>query len=473
VETRSNSPSSVHPAMDAGEIIDGIPVGVAVLDTDLKFQGMNKALEALTGFDREEAGGIPCRYIMRNNLCLTNCPAKEALKSEETVRVEGNIINRAREKIPVMITVSPIKDAKGELIGLIETLEDISLVQELDKQVHIGHDFGDLIGHSPQMHKVFNLLPIIAQTDSSVLIMGETGTGKDLIASVIHRLSQRVQGTFIKVNCGALPETLLESELFGHTRGAFTGAVRDKPGRFQLAHNGTIFLTEIGDLHLGLQVKLLTVLDDKEVFPVGATKSVKADVRIIAGTHRNLQSMVQQGTFREDLLFRLNVVRIDVPPLRDREQDVRLLMEHFLNHFKKKFKKNMKGFSPQTIEILTTYPYPGNVRELRNIVEYASNICPEGTIQPDHLPEYLQGTTFDFPASAPAASPADKTQGKLRPQERSMRDLADEALDWKHMERRMISEALLQSRGNRTKAAELLGWGRSTLWRKMKQYGLI
>jgi transcriptional regulator with PAS, ATPase and Fis domain len=240
-----------------------------------------------------------------------------------------------------------------------------------------------------------------------------------------------------------------------------------------LAHNGTIFLTEIGDLHLGLQVKLLTVLDDKEVFPVGATRSVKADVRVIAGTHRDLKSMVQQGTFREDLLFRLNVVRIDVPPLRDRGQDIRLLMEHFVNHFKKKFKRNIKGFSPQTIEILTTYPYPGNVRELRNIVEYASNICQEGTIQPDHLPEYLEGDTFDFPTSDPAAGFADKTQGKVRPQERFIRDLADEALDWRHMERRMISEALLQSRGNRTRAAELLGWGRSTLWRKMKQYNLI
>jgi DNA-binding NtrC family response regulator len=183
--------------------------------------------------------------------------------------------------------------------------------------------------------------------------------------------------------------------------------------------------------------------------------------------------MVRQGTFREDLLFRLNVVRIDVPPLRDRGQDIRLLMEHFLNHFKKAFKKNVKGFSPQTIEILNSYPYPGNVRELRNIVEYTCNICPEGTIQPDHLPEYLKGHTFDFPRPGPAADSADTTQREARPQKRFMRELVDEALDWRHMERRMISEALLQSRGNRTKAAELLGWGRSTLWRKMKQYGLI
>jgi two-component system response regulator AtoC len=473
VEVRRNSTSSVAPVTDAGDIIDAIPVGVAILDTDLKLQTMNKALEALTGFAREEAAGIRCQYVMRNNLCLTNCPAKEALKSDGTVRMQGNIINRARKKIPVMITVSPIKRAMGEPIGLVETLEDISLVQELDKKVHIGHDFGDMVGHSPQMQKVFNLLPIIAQTDSSVLITGETGTGKDLIASVIHRLSQRAQGTFIKVNCGALPENLLESELFGHTRGAFTGAVRDKPGRFQLAHNGTIFLTEIGDLHLALQVKLLTVLDDKEVFPVGATRSVKADVRVIAGTHRDLQAMVRQGTFREDLLFRLNVVRIDVPPLRERGQDIRLLMEHFLSHFKKEFKKNIKGFSSKALEILTRYPYPGNVRELRNIVEYAANICPKGTIQLEHLPEYLKGYTFDFPTFAPTTDFTDKAQEEARPRGRFMRELADEALDWRHIERRMISEALLQSRGNRTKAALLLGWGRSTLWRKMKHYGLI
>jgi PAS domain S-box-containing protein len=459
--------------MDASEIIDGIPVGVAILDTDFKLQAMNKALEALTGIAREEAGGIPCQHIIRNNLCLTKCPAKEALKSDEAVRVEGNIINRAREKIPVMITASPIKNAAGKLIGIIESLEDISLVQELDKKVHIGHDFGDLVGHSPQMQKVFDLLPVIAQTDSSVLVTGETGTGKDLIASVIHRLSPRAQGTFIKVNCGALPETLLESELFGHTRGAFTGAVRDKPGRFQLAHNGTIFLTEIGDLHLALQVKLLTVLDDKEVYPVGATRSVKADVRVIAGTHRDLQTMVRQGSFREDLLFRLNVVRIDVPPLRDRGQDIRLLMEHFLNHFREEFKKNIKGFSAKAIEILTCHPYPGNVRELRNIVEYATNVCPEGTIQMEHLPEYLKGYTPDFPAPGPATEPGVTPQEEAGPGVTFVREVADQALDWKYMERRMISEALLQSRGNRTKAAMLLGWGRSTLWRKMKQYGLI
>lgn len=462
-----------NDSLSANEIINGIPVGVAILDMDLQVRDMNRALQAMTGFSREEAVGVPCQYILRSNLCIKRCPAKEALECDHAVRVEGDIINRTREKIPVMITVAPLKSATGQPIGVIETVEDISLVQELDKIVHIAHDFGDLVGHSPKMQKVFDILPVIAQTDSSILITGETGTGKDLIAKIIHRLSNRAQGPYIKVNCGALPETLLESELFGHTRGAFTGAVSDKPGRFQLANHGTIYLTEIGDLHIALQVKLLTVLDDKEICPVGGTKSVKADIRVVAATHRDLQAMVRHESFREDLLFRLNVVRIDVPPLRERGEDVRLLMEHFLNHFRDEFKKNIKGFSSKVIETLRLYSYPGNVRELRNIVEYAANVCPNGNIQLKHLPEYLKDPSLGMPVPDLTARLEDKVQEVAAPGERFLQGTISEALDWRQMERRMISEALLQSRGNRTKAAMLLGWGRSTLWRKMKQYHLI
>ncbi len=462
----------LHTSLSTTEIIDGIPVGIAILDTNLQMGDMNKALEAITGFTREEVVGVPCQHILRCNLYLKRCPAKEALESDQTVRVEGDIITRSRKKVPVIINVSPLKSASGEPVGVIETLEDISLVQELDKKIRTSHDFGDLLGHSPKMQKVFDLLPVIAQTDSSVLITGETGTGKDLTATVIHQLSRRAHGTFIKVNCGALPETLLESELFGYTRGAFTGAVRDKPGRFQLAHNGTIFLTEIGDLHLALQMKLLTVLDDKEIYPVGGTRPVKADVRLIAATHRHLHEMVRQGTFREDLLFRLNVVRIDMPPLRERGEDVRLLMAHFLDHFRKEFKKDIKDFSSKALEILTRYSYPGNVRELKNIVEYATNVCPDDTIQLEHLPEYLKRSSLDMAAPHLTAKLESKAQ-EAAPEERFMGRLADQVVDWRQMERRMISEALLQTRGNRTKAAMLLGWGRSTLWRKMKQYDLI
>ena len=464
--------STIPQNIDVNEIIDSIPVGVAILDMDLRVQAMNRSLEALTGFNREEAVGVSCPHVLRSNLCPQKCPAKQALESDQAIRIEGNIINRARQKIPVKIHVAVLKDGKDQPIGVVETIEDISLVTELDKKVHISHNISDLVGHSPNMQKLLDILPVISQTDSSVLITGETGTGKDLVATVIHRLSPRAQGPFIKINCGALPETLLESELFGHTRGAFTGAVRNKPGRFQLADNGTLYLTEIGDLPLALQVKLLTFLDDKEIIPLGGTRSFKADVRLIAATHRDLQAMVEEGSFRQDLLFRLNVVRLEVPSLREREGDIRLLMEYFLNQFSKQFQKKISGFAPKAIEILTRYPYPGNVRELMNIVEYAANVCHQGSVQSEHLPDYLMGPWEDT-LGVDFSTRAAETTGVSSPQKVRMGEgLATQKLDWREMERRMISEALLQTRGNRTKAAKLLGWGRSTLWRKMKQHNL-
>ena len=464
--------STIPQSIDANEIIDSIPVGVAILDMDLRVQAMNRSLEAMTGFNREEAVGVSCPHVLRSNLCPQKCPAKQAVESDQAIHIEGNIINRARQKIPVRIHVAVLKDGEGQPIGVVETIEDISLVTELDRKVHISHNISDLVGHSPNMQKLLNILPVISQTDSSVLITGETGTGKDLVATVIHRLSPRAQGPFIKINCGALPETLLESELFGHTRGAFTGAVRDKPGRFQLADNGTLYLTEIGDLPLALQVKLLTFLDDKEIIPLGGTRSVKADVRLIAATHRDLQAMVQEGSFRQDLLYRLNVVRLEVPSLREREGDIRLLMEYFLNQFSKQFQKKISGFAPKAIEILARYPYPGNVRELMNIVEYAANVCHQGSVQPEHLPDYLMDLWEDTPRVG-FSTRAAETTGVSSPQKVRMGEgLATQKLDWREMERRMISEALLQTRGNRTKASKLLGWGRSTLWRKMKQHNL-
>jgi two-component system response regulator AtoC len=461
-----------NKSVKVDEVIDCIPVGIAILDTKLRLQAINRALEAMTGFSREEAVGVSCSHIIRNNLCTQQCPAKQALENDRAVHLEGNIINRERQKIPVMVHASLLKDDEGQPLGVIETIEDISLLRELDKKTQITHNFGDLVGHSPKMQKLLNILPIISQTDSSVLITGETGTGKDLIASVIHRVSPRAPGPFIKINCGALPETLLESELFGHTRGAFTGAVRDKPGRFQLADGGTLYLTEVGDLPLTLQVKLLTFLDDKEIIPLGGTRSARADVRLIAATHRDLQAMVRQGNFREDLLFRLNVVRLEVPPLRERQGDIRLLMEYFLNKFNRQFQKKIKGFSSEVIEILKLYPYPGNVRELGNMVEYATNVCHETIIKLEHLPDYLGGP-WDQPGQ-----PEVKVTGGERETSTGLEDqrmgerAAENGLNWREMERRMISEALLKSRGNRTKAAKLLGWGRSTLWRKMKQHKL-
>ena len=279
--------------------------------------------------------------------------------------------------IPVRITSAPMKNLDGDTIGYLETIEDIRPLKRLDESSSRAYKFDDVIGRSKEMKKIFDILPTLAQSDASVLITGETGTGKDMVAEIIHNSSDRSKGPFVKINCGALPETLLESELFGHRKGAFTGAVENKPGRFRMAHNGTLFLTEIGDLPISLQAKLLTFLDDKEVFPLGSTKGFIADVRVIAATNLNLERCVANGFFRKDLLFRLNVLRIHLPPVRQRRGDIQLLLDHFLNVVSAKLGKNNMWLSKNAQNILTAYPYPGNVRELQNIIEYAVHICKQ------------------------------------------------------------------------------------------------
>jgi transcriptional regulator with PAS, ATPase and Fis domain len=341
------------------------------------------------------------------------------------------------------------------------------------------------------MEQIYRFLPMIAQSDSSVLLTGETGTGKDLVAEAIHQGSSRAKGPFIKVNCGALPATLLESELFGHQKGAFTGAVENKPGRFRMAHNGTLFLTEVGDLPLSLQVKLLTFLDDRIVVPLGSTKSFLCDVRVIAATHRNLERMVREGTFREDLLFRLNVVRLHLPPLRERLDDIQLLLDHFLNTFVSRFKKPIHGFSAEAGRVLLAYPYPGNVRELKNIVEYAVNVCQEDQIRRDHLPAYLTNPLprdqeeDGVPRASALRPPATDTGEKDAPVDRAAeerriildallksREESREELEWPAIERKMILDAIVKAQGRRNKAAAILGWSRSRLYRKMAHYGI-
>jgi len=424
-------------------------------------------MEILTGFSREKFCGVPCCYLLRSNICVQGCPLPSIKPDSGPTSFEANIINRDREKIPVRITLEPIVDISGKHTGFLEVVEDIRLLKEANTELSRAYSFGKIIGKSPQMERLYRIVPMIAQTDSPILITGETGTGKDLLAEVIHRESRRAKGPFIKVNCGALPENLLETELFGHKKGAFTGAIESRQGRFHLAHNGTLYLTEIGDLPLPLQVKLLTFLDDKIIHPLGDSKSYHVDVRIVAATHRNLEQMVREKRFREDLLFRLNVVRLELPPLRERKDDVRLLLDHFLARFASQFKKRIRKFSDEALRVLLRYPYPGNVRELKNIVEYSVNICTEDIIQEWHLPAYLFSAKTDF------------TDDRLN--DREQLDSVDsflpagalkENLDWETMEKKMIIDALLKAKGKKGKAAAFLGWGRSTLWRKMKQYGI-
>jgi len=452
--------------IDFFEFMDEIAIGVAILRLDRKIVVMNQTLKALTGFNQGNLFGVACSHILRSNVCLQSCPLLEPDEDFSPKCNDGNLINRDRQLVPIRITSAPLRSLSGKIVGFIETVEDIRLLRKPDETTLHAHKFNNIIGSSPEMEKIFQILPSLAQSDSSVLITGETGTGKDMMAEAIHQLSSRAKGPFVKINCGALPETLLESELFGHRKGAFTGAIENRPGRFRLAHNGTLHLTEIGDLPLALQVKLLTFLDDREVFPIGSGKAVAVDVRIVAATNRNLEQRARDKQFRKDLLFRLNVIRLHLPPLRDRKGDIQLLVDHFLNSLSSQLGKQRPTISREASKILMAYHYPGNVRELKNIVEYAVNICADGEIEPGHLPFYLmESSNGGVPVGVPeaASSLTFKTVEGGGP-------TANSSQDWPTIEKQMILDALVRTGGRKNKAAAALGWARSTLYRKMKHY---
>ncbi len=442
-----------------------IPLGILILDLDRRVVFLNRAFEALSGFSTSQARGIPCHNILRGGACINKCPVLKIDQNSGAQSCKSDMINLDRQYIPIRMSASPLLDINGKIVGYIETIEDLRLSENLDNKKSGAFSFANIVGRSQQMEKIFQILPILAQSDTSVLITGETGTGKDLVAEAIHQTSSRASGPFIKINCGALPETLLESEIFGHQKGAFTGAIENKPGRFKIAHNGTIFLTEIGDLPLSLQVKLLTFLDDKVIYPLGSTNGFKANVRIITATHRNLEQMVDEGKFRKDLLFRLNVARVHLPPLKEREGDIRLLLDYFFNNYKKQLEKNITGFSPDALTLLLNCNYEGNIRELKNIVEYAINITNEPTIEIKHLPAYIIDEPNSFIHS-------ENTDSFKKEEHLSTNNNIPEKTTWASTEKELILNALIQARGKKVKAAEILGWGRSTLWRKIKQYKL-
>ena len=456
--------------LDFTHILDEIPMGILVLDRNRRVVHLNRFFQALSGFSLDMARGIQCRNILRSSACITNCPVLALHRDNRSLSCKSDMINLDRQKLPIRITTAPVIDMSGEITGYIETIEDLRSIETNDPEKHVAYSFANIIGRSPKMEEIFQTLPMLAQSETSILITGETGTGKDLVAEAIHQTSQRAGGPFIKINCGALPETLLESEIFGHRKGAFTGAVENKPGRFKLAHNGTIFLTEIGDLPLPLQVKLLTFLDDKIIYPLGATKGFNANVRIIAATHRDLEQMVSIGKFRKDLLFRLNVARIHMPPLREREGDIRLLLDHFFTHYSRHLDRRIKGFSNETLGCLMRYKYEGNIRELKNIVEYAVNVAAGPMVEPENLPSYIMDTTAQLPAAhltdLPEAAPGVKAE------EPGISPARHPDTTWASVQREMIMDALRQANGKKAKAAETLGMSRSTLWRKIKQYGI-
>ncbi len=360
-----------------------------------------------------------------------------------------------------------------ELMILVTRALSISKLQKenvmLRKQLRSKYDFHRLIGNSPQMQKVYDLIEKIADTESTVLISGESGTGKEVVAKTIHFNSSRAQNPFVPLNCGAIPKDLLESELFGHEKGAFTGAINTRVGRFEMADGGTIFLDEIGELHPSLQVKLLRVLQEREFERVGGMKTVKVDVRILAATNRDLEQATKEGTFREDLYYRLSVIPLHIPPLRERKEDIPLLMEHFMGSFAKKKKKEALKIAPAAMGCLKLYPWPGNVRELENLVERMVILDEDGIINTDDLPERFNslfgpgGDCGERGEKKPAGSSAGIS-------------LSDAGVDLNEIvddiERKLILQALEKSRGVKKKAAELLGLNRTTLLEKMKKKGI-
>ncbi len=435
-------------------ILDSIADGVFTVDQQGRITSFNKAAERITGFSREEAVGQYCHEIFRSNTCFEACPLKHTAETAETiVNLEVNILNRDNKEIPISISTAVVRDDSGNAVGAVETFRDLSLIKELHKEISRQYSFQDILGRSKAMLDLFQILPDISQSNATVLIEGESGTGKELFAAAIHNLSSREKQALIKVNCAALPETLLESELFGYKKGAFTDAKRDKPGRFRQAHGGTIFLDEIGDMSKGTQVKLLRVLEQKEYEPLGSTTTEKVDVRIIAATNRDLMEMMHRREFREDLFFRLNVIRLSIPPLRERREDIPLLLDHFIERINLKQSKQIKKLSRSALKILLNYNFPGNVRELENIIEHAIILTKGIEIQPRNLPSYLSSKQIEPP---------------VRTKISEEQDLA--VLE--KVERDLIASALERNGGNTAAAAKELGIHRTTLWRKMKRYHL-
>ena len=430
-------------------ILESISDGVFTVDEKWRITSFNKAAETITGVSRNEAIGRQCSEVFRASMCEIDCALRRTMKTgSPVINQSAFIVDNKGRKIPISVSTAILQDESGTILGGAETFRDLSLVEGLRKELTGRYQTGDLVSRSSAMRDIFDLLHMLAASISTVLIQGETGTGKEVIARAIHNQSERKHKPFIAVNCGALPDTLLESELFGYKAGAFTGATKDKPGRFELARGGTLFLDEIGEISSALQVRFLRVLQEKTFEMLGDTKSTKADVRIIAATNQDLSKKVDEGSFRQDLFYRINVARVDLPPLRKRREDIPLLIDKFVSRFNQIQNKSVNGVSSDVLAILMAHNYPGNIRELENIVEYAFVLCSEGTIESHHLPD-------DFKVQMPSSN--------------SSRDIN---LTLKTLEAQTIKEALKQNRYNRLSTAKELGIHKSTLFRKIKTLGI-
>ncbi len=449
-----------HESQRMKLILDNMDQGVMTVDRKGYVTFFNTAAETMTRFRRQEVLGKSCARLFGRKRFDDEVTLARTIEDGETrSREEGTLVTRDGLTLPVRANYMALNNEAGRIMGGLATFTDLSLVYQLDSAMRDRYTFHDMVGKSPAMQKIFEILPVIAKSDATVLVEGETGTGKDILAKVIHAASDRADKPLVKVNCAALPENLLESEMFGYVKGAFTGADKDKTGRFQEADGGTIFLDEIGDLPLALQAKLLTVLEDREFYPLGSRKTTKVDVRIISATNLGLERQVRERQFREDLFYRLNVMRLELPGLKERREDLPLLISHILKTLCAKRNIQFDRISEEAMEVLLNHDYPGNIRELENILEHALIICQGPVIERKHLPLSLTGTRRHEPAG-PTAEPAPAAEtASLRTSEAAH-------------ERDRIIAALEKHRWHKGRAAESLGVNRTTLWRKMKRHNI-
>ena len=430
-------------------VLDVVGQGIFTVDQRGYITSFNRAAEKITGYEEEEVIGRPCSDIFKTELCHSECPLKQSIHSRDRIQDrEVEIQTKDGRNLPVSISTAPLETATGELLGGVEILNDLSSVQGLRRRLEESYRFDDIISKNAEMHRIFSILSLAAESDSTILVTGPSGTGKELVARAIHNHSPRRHKRFVPVNCSALPETLLESELFGYRKGAFTDAKTDKKGLIAKAEGGTLFIDEVGDLPKPLQVKLLRFLQEREYEPLGSTNTVYANIRVITATNKDLEPLVEQGAFRDDLYYRLNVLQIDLPPLNRRNEDIPLLVRHFIDRCRLTTGKPITGMTTDALATLMEYSFPGNIRELENIIERAFILCSGSQISTSDLPPNLvadSSTDLSIPSNL----------SKLE-----------------QVEEENIKRTLAKHRGNRTRAAAELGIHRSTLIRKLKQYGL-
>ncbi|MFA5182360.1 MAG: sigma 54-interacting transcriptional regulator [Syntrophales bacterium] len=431
-------------------ILDSIADGVFTVDHDWRITSFNRAAEEITGVSREEAVGQSCREVLKADVCDRHCVLRYTKETgREVINRTVHIINAKGRRLPVSISTALLKDETGEVIGAVETFRNISREADLRKKLEGKYTFQDIISKSHKMQDLFDLLPDVAASTSTVLLQGESGTGKELVARAIHQLSSRKNRSFVAVNCAALPDTLLEAELFGYKAGAFTDAKKDKPGRFKLADRGTLFFDEIGDISPAMQVRLLRVLQEKTYEPLGGVESIRHDARIITASNRDLQGLVREGKFREDLYYRINVLKLVLPPLRERMADIPLLVDHFIRMFNALQNKTLQGVDGEALACLMAYDYPGNIRELENIIERAFILCKSEMITKFDLPEFFR-------------SEAEEKQAATPEQSSSLRE----------MEAAFLANALKKNQWHRAQTARELGIHKSTLFRRIKSLGI-